>query len=255
MNTSGEAADQIVRMSLNGVEVLLKISGSGAKSLAGFLYAVLKDQKKTKGKARLEGMLKSGKPLEVFSIRQDELKLFTQEAKRYGVLYCGLKSKLKGDGMCDIMVKSEDSAKINRIVEKLKHGRVDVASVVSNIEKPATEKEVLNRDVREKDALDKLVEELLPYPNQKEQAQNTNPTMATTENSSPSEPISKNKKSLENNGDNERERPSVRKDMSEIRASKMAEAAKEPLANKSPRSTTHRQPAKNKKRKPKTQEK
>lgn len=31
MNTSAEAADQIVRMTLNGVEVAAKISGAGAK--------------------------------------------------------------------------------------------------------------------------------------------------------------------------------------------------------------------------------
>jgi hypothetical protein len=43
MNTSGEAADQIVRMSLNGVEVAAKITGAGAKQLAVMLYAIMKD--------------------------------------------------------------------------------------------------------------------------------------------------------------------------------------------------------------------
>lgn len=38
MNTSGEAADQVVRMTLNGTEMLLKITGRGAAKLAGFLY-------------------------------------------------------------------------------------------------------------------------------------------------------------------------------------------------------------------------
>lgn len=46
MNTSGEAADQIVRMSLEAGEAALKISGAGAKQLAVLLYAVLKEQKK-----------------------------------------------------------------------------------------------------------------------------------------------------------------------------------------------------------------
>ena len=32
MNTSGEAADQVIRMMLNGSEVLLKLTGSGAKN-------------------------------------------------------------------------------------------------------------------------------------------------------------------------------------------------------------------------------
>ena len=54
MNTSGEAADQVVRMSLEVGEAALKISGTGAKHLAVMLYAVLKEKKKTKGRVRLE---------------------------------------------------------------------------------------------------------------------------------------------------------------------------------------------------------
>ena len=51
--SSGEAAEQVVRMTLNGVEVAAKISGKAAERLAVLLYAVLKDQKKTRGKTYL----------------------------------------------------------------------------------------------------------------------------------------------------------------------------------------------------------
>ena len=57
MNTSGEAADQVVRMSLEVGEAALKISGTGAKHLAVMLYAVLKEKKKTKGRVRLETLV------------------------------------------------------------------------------------------------------------------------------------------------------------------------------------------------------
>ena len=60
MSYSGDAAEQVVRMSLEGVEVAAKITGAGAKEIALLLYAVLKDQKKTKGKMRLTNMLRSG---------------------------------------------------------------------------------------------------------------------------------------------------------------------------------------------------
>ena len=63
MSYSGDAAEQVVRMSLEGVEVAAKITGAGAKEIALLLYAVLKDQKKTKGKTRLTNMLRSGKEL------------------------------------------------------------------------------------------------------------------------------------------------------------------------------------------------
>ena len=38
-------------------------------------------------------MIKSGKELKVFSIPQKDLKKFTEQAKRYGVLYCVLRDK------------------------------------------------------------------------------------------------------------------------------------------------------------------
>ena len=45
MYNSGDAAEQVVRMSLEGAEFALKITGSAAKNLAAALYTVLKDQK------------------------------------------------------------------------------------------------------------------------------------------------------------------------------------------------------------------
>ena len=42
MNTGGEAAEQIVRMSLEGFEVAAKITGAGAKNIAILLYSILK---------------------------------------------------------------------------------------------------------------------------------------------------------------------------------------------------------------------
>ena len=56
-------------------------------------------------------MLKSGKELKVFSVKYDDLKKFTEEAKRYGVLFSALidKKQKNVDGMVDIMVKAEDA--------------------------------------------------------------------------------------------------------------------------------------------------
>lgn len=51
MNLGSEPADQVVRYTLEGTEVALKLSGLAAKNFALFVYAVLKDQKKTRGKS------------------------------------------------------------------------------------------------------------------------------------------------------------------------------------------------------------
>ena len=41
MNTGGDAAEQIVRMSLEGFEVAAKLTGAGAKNIAVLLYVRL----------------------------------------------------------------------------------------------------------------------------------------------------------------------------------------------------------------------
>lgn len=45
MSSSGDAAEQVVRMSLNGIEIAAKISGKAAERLAVLLYAVRKRKK------------------------------------------------------------------------------------------------------------------------------------------------------------------------------------------------------------------
>ena len=90
MSYSGDAAEQVVRMSLETGEVAVRLAGSGAKQLAVLIYAILREQKKTAGKARLTNMLRSGKELKVFAVKDSDLQLFCREAKKYGVLYCVL---------------------------------------------------------------------------------------------------------------------------------------------------------------------
>ena len=87
MNQSSDAAEQIIRMSLEGFEVSAKIVGSGAKELAVLIYTVMKNKEQTSGKAKLSNMLKSGKPLTVFSISKDNLKKFGSCTKVVGWLF------------------------------------------------------------------------------------------------------------------------------------------------------------------------
>ncbi|TCX48956.1 DUF3801 domain-containing protein [Dehalobacter sp. 14DCB1] len=243
MNNGADAADQIVNMTFKGIEVLAKISGEGAKNLATYLYAVLRDQKKSRGKTRLETLLRSGKELKVFTVRNEDLKKFTQEAKRYGILYCALWDKKNLDGICDIMVRAEDASKINRIVERFKLATVDTASIKSEIQKSKAAKQVEKQPEEKAPAekgtpaeksADDFLDELMAKPEQmepvKEQPDNPNPTMATAEKPLPSEPTSEHSgKAAE--GTNEPERKSVRQELKEIREAlkEQAEPKREPV--------------------------
>ena len=93
MNTSGDAAEQVVRFSLEGMEKVIRISGEGAKELIAMMFAALKDKQQTMGKTDLVNMLKSGRNIKIFSIQKQDLAKFAEETKRYGILYCALANK------------------------------------------------------------------------------------------------------------------------------------------------------------------
>lgn len=76
MSVSGDASEQVVRLSLEGFEVLAKLTGSGAKNIAAMLYTIMKDNKQTKGKTRLNNMLKAGKPLKIVN---DKIRMYKND--------------------------------------------------------------------------------------------------------------------------------------------------------------------------------
>lgn len=187
MNNGGDAAEQVVRLSLEGFEVAARLSGSAAKNIALLLVSVLKQEQKTKGKARLTNMIKSGKELKVFSIPQKDLKKFTEQAKRYGVLYCVLRDKnTKGENApVDIIARAEDASKIQRIVERFELGKVDKASIVSEAEKAIADREAVEKEKPTKSKSEIIMEEAVRNPMQKEERANANPSVAKTDKSPP----------------------------------------------------------------------
>ena len=262
MNTGGEAAEQVVRMSLEGFEVAAKITGAGAKNIAILLYSILKEEKKTKGKARLSSMLRSGKELKVFTVKNGDLKKFTQEAKKYGVLYCVLADRKNADpnAEVDVIARAEDASKISRIVERFSLASVDTASIVTEAERSKDAKDGQPEPeitTPEKEQKDKLLDELMGAPIQKEEHA-PNPSVAKTEKSPLSEPISKQPKKSAEGATKSEGKPSVREELRKIKDSRKAQEADAPSAQdrssasdrtrKQPVSqTTHTQPPKRKK--------
>lgn len=177
MNTSSDAAEQIVRISLQGFEVTAKVAGSGAKDIAALIVAIMKDKTKTKGKTNLTNMLKSGKELKVFSIREEELAKFSREADRYGVLYCAINKKKTIDGIIDILVKTEDAPKINRIVQRFNLSRYNEVAIRSSIEKSQTKRNENQITVKTKNIQELANDKLQEKPIRKDENE-VNPHLA-----------------------------------------------------------------------------
>lgn len=227
MSISSDSAEQTIRLTLEGIEVVAKISGAAAKNIAVALYTISQNQKKvSKGKTRLTNMLKSDNELKIFSIKKEDLKTFCHEAKRYGVSYCVLASKIKKEkktnlksekkdndkidekkiakenDVVDIIVRAKDAPQVNRVIERYNLCTFDKASIQAQIENEKVtnknEKDLSNNvpDIGEErtEVNDAMLDDIFSKPKENE---NQNPEVAKTEKNPPSEHSLKSKNNSE----------------------------------------------------------
>ena len=70
-------------------------------------------------KTNLKRLIHDGEELTIFSVKQEDLKGFQMEAKRYGVLFYPIINKVEKTGTVEIMAKARDAKQINRIFERM----------------------------------------------------------------------------------------------------------------------------------------
>ena len=121
MNSSGEVADLMVKEGIQITESSVKLMALGAKNLAAIIIALNDD--KLQGKTSLKKLLKAEKPLCIMQIKENDLKAFNTESKKYGVLFTAVSDKTNNTGICDIITKQEDVTKLNYIMENRSSSR------------------------------------------------------------------------------------------------------------------------------------
>jgi len=229
MNTGGDAAEQIIRLTLNGVEVAAKIAGTAAKHIAILLYTVLNENNQNKqtckkGKASLNSMMKSGKELTMFTVKNKDLEKFTAVAKKYGVQYCALKDRKNNDpnAQVDIITKAECAPMINRIVERYGlSGVTEKESIMPDAGQSKNEKVtgVKEQTARKPDTA-KLLDDLLGKPKGQEEPMTNLPPNKARGKSHPSKNTSNTPTKSEKDTTERNVKPSVKKELQEINASR-----------------------------------
>lgn len=274
MNYGSDPADQIVRFSLDGTEMVLKLSGLAAKNFALFVYAVLNDQQKVRGKTKLVRMLKERRPFKFFRIPEDRMREFAREAKDHGLLYTAIRNKSR-QGQIELVVFADDASKVNRILDNLNMDFVQAQAGEATVEQvpavPGTEQPSAVPDKKPEPAVEVETvttehgpvdfqvgnnEEEFNFSDTADAAKEQVPENFTSgrepadkapAEKNPSEPSShSNGSSSEASGG---EKPSVKKELEEIRkeqASKKEEKAKPPQRQTNTPSRTRRK--KNKKK-------
>lgn len=117
MDVSGEVADLMVKEGIQITEATVKLLAAGSKNLAAFLWALAKDNKKLVGKTNMSRLLKEGKELKVFRIKESDLAEFQAFAKK-NVLFAAVKDKRAESGMVDLITNVDFVSQVNLFMER-----------------------------------------------------------------------------------------------------------------------------------------
>ena len=265
MSTAGDSAEEVVKLSLDGFEVVARLTGSMAKELAVMLVALSKSKgDKVKGQVGINNMLKRTGDFKVFTIKKEDYKEFKKHAKRYGVLYSAMckRSELKNkDGVIDLLVKGEDAVRVNRMVERFNLTTIGETKIETALDKEDLQKIVtdnkdkteISKDIQEKNTSEDLINKLLKKQNIKEENENINPSnLPNTEKEIQSESSLKMNEKME--GTKKEEKLSIREKIDTIKKEqeeklKVKEETKETPKQEKVQETKHTQPKKKNRKK------
>lgn len=116
MDVSGEVADLMVKESIQITEETVKLLAAGSKNLAAFLLALAQDNKKLSGKTNMARLLRDGKELKVFHIKEADLADFRTFGKK-NVLYAVIKDSRSNNGMVDLITNVDYVSQVNHFME------------------------------------------------------------------------------------------------------------------------------------------
>ena len=130
MNEAVEATEAIFRITLSGVTYVLRLademnrlgqsSNKDNAAIMGFLSALQNQQQPTKGQIKVEEMLRRGKGLAQFNLREQDNEKFTAAANEAGLCYatvCMDQTHKEGERIFTVFVSREDAFTVNNIIE------------------------------------------------------------------------------------------------------------------------------------------
>ncbi len=161
MNNYSNESDQVFRYVMNGMQILLKVTGSVSKEMIAFFAAMQKKtDEKTSGRQKLKKLLASGSELKVFTVKgRDRFRIFADNAKKWGVVYSVVRREAadRRNEIYEILVKAEDAAKLNRMIEK--YGLMNDVSI--SVEREPEENTEKSDVMKAREVVDRMLQPAL----------------------------------------------------------------------------------------------
>ncbi len=124
MTTESETAEQIVRLTVNGAETALRLTGRAAKWTASRLGAALRRAGGEEGKKQLGELFGNGEDLSVFPLGEGREAAFAEAAAPYGIPFCVLRD---GEGGAAALVRTSDGPRTQRVLDRMdREGRTEM---------------------------------------------------------------------------------------------------------------------------------
>ena len=119
MDVSAEAADVVVRESLQATEAAAKLTLEGMKNVAALLLAIAKQDMKVVGQTTAKRLARDPAPAVVIPIKAEDKAKFQKLAKEFGVLYFFAQKKGDDNGMLNVVSNENYAALLNAIMQQL----------------------------------------------------------------------------------------------------------------------------------------
>ena len=119
MDVSAEAADVVVRESIQATEAAAKLTLEGTKNVAALLLAIAKQDMKVVGETTAKRLARDPAPAVVIPIKAEDKAKFQKLAKEFGVLYFFAQKKGNDNGMLNVVSNENYAALLNAIMQQL----------------------------------------------------------------------------------------------------------------------------------------
>lgn len=119
MDVSAEAADVVVRESIQAAEAAVKLSAEGMKNVAALLLALAKQDMKVVGETTSKRLARDNAPAVVIPIKSEDKTKFQKLAKEFGVLYFMAQKKGSDSGILNVVSNQNYAAQLNAVMEQM----------------------------------------------------------------------------------------------------------------------------------------
>lgn len=117
--SSGDAAEEVVRLALSGADITLRLVASATKNLGAMVLALRKDHKKLSGKTNMHKMLKQTREIQAITMTPKQYKAFKKKSVKYKILYATVKDKTDKTKSVDVLMPVTELSRANRLFERI----------------------------------------------------------------------------------------------------------------------------------------